>query len=75
MTIDLSALFMPCIDLLKEWLTIDVLFFGHSFKLWGIFAFILMLGIFVRLIQFLTGVDLGSDNTVERDIHVGGFHD
>lgn len=56
---DLRNLFMPCIDLLKDWLTIEVTLFGFSFKLWGVFAFVLMLGIFVRLIQFLTTVDLG----------------
>lgn len=60
MTFDLSSLFMPCIELLKDWLTIDVVLFGYSFKLWGVFAFMLMLGIFVRLVQALTGIDYGG---------------
>lgn len=72
---DLGLLFTQIITLFQSWLTIDVLMFGHTFKLWGVFAFILLLGLFVRLIQFLTGVDLGGDS--EGDIHrfhIDGFH-
>lgn len=71
---DLGAMFTQIITLFQSWLTIDVLLFGHTFKLWAIFAFMLMLGLFLRLIQFISGVDLGGgdDNDIHH-FHIGGF--
>ena len=75
LTIDLYPLFHSAINLINDWLNISVSFAGVTFNLWAIFGFIILLGIFLRVLGALGGFDFGDDSTVGHSFHIGGFHD
>lgn len=74
-SIDLYNLFLPAIQFLRNWLEIEVSFAGVTFPIWAIFAFIILLAIFMRVLGSLGGFDFGDDSTVGHSFHIGGFHD
>lgn len=59
---DLFSLFQPAIDLVLDWLNIQIKFGVTTFPLWAVFAFLLLLGIFMRLISALGGFDFGVEH-------------
>ena len=58
LTIDLYPLFHSAVNLINDWLNISVSFAGVTFNLWAIFGFIILLGIFLRVLGALGGFDL-----------------
>ena len=61
-TADLFIFFDSAVDFVADWLNIQISFGVVTFPLWAIFAFLLLLGIFMRLVSALGGFDFGVDN-------------
>lgn len=55
-----TNLFRPSIELVLDWLKITFTFAGVSIPIWAIFAFALLVGIFVRLLEFIGGIHFDS---------------
>lgn len=70
-----NDLFNPAMTLLLDWLRITVTFAGVTIPIWAFFAFAILIGLFVRLIEFIGGVriDSGDDGGDIHNFHIGGF--
>lgn len=55
-TIDLYNLFMPVIQLFRNWLEIEVSFSNVSFPLWAVICFVLLVSIFIRVLASLGAI-------------------
>lgn len=55
-SIDLYTLFMPVINLFRNWLEIEVSFANVSFPLWAVICFVLLVCIFVRVLASIGGI-------------------
>lgn len=67
-------LFQPALALVLDWLKITFTFAGVSIPIWSIFAFALLVGIFIRLLEFIGGVHFGDDDGDIHNFHIDGFH-
>lgn len=55
--VNLYDLFLPAINFVSDWLTMEIVFGTYSFPLWAIFAFVLLVGIFARVISSLAHIN------------------
>ena len=69
-----TDLFQPCVNFVISWLTLPVTFAGLTVPVWSFFAFALLLGLFVRVIEFISGVRIDSGEGDIHDFHIDGFH-
>lgn len=55
-SIDLYNLFMPVVQLFRNWLEINVSFAGTTFPLWAVICFVLLVSIFIRVLASLGAI-------------------
>lgn len=53
-------LVQPALALVLDWLQISFTFAGVSIPIWAVFAFALLVGIFIRLLEFIGGIHFGD---------------